>query len=829
MTTSALEVRPHLPSPGRRIPVSTYRLQLGPDLTFRQAREQLPYLESLGITDLYLSPILQAAPGSTHGYDVCDHSQISDVMGGRKEFEKLANAAHERGMGVIVDVVPNHMAVPTPLYHNKALWSVLKEGRRSPYASWFDGTGTKQGVMMPVLGERIGTVLAKNEITREQMVVPGFEDEGPQWVLRYFEHVFPVRSGTEMLPLHLCIKEQHHRLAYWKVAAEELNFRRFFDVDTLVAVRVEDDEVFDATHALLLELFHSGHIDGFRIDHPDGLADPRGYLRRLSVETGGAWVAVEKILEGNERLADDWPCAGTTGYDSSWRISALDVDPAGSHELFALSLGGAGDSLTSLAEVIEESKREITMTSLFAEVHRIADLAWSICREDIMLRDHAFRWIRTCIAELVIAFQRYRAYIVPGEKAPEEQRDVIMEAAADAYNRLDPDLHDTMKVVLDLLMGENVGIEGHSQRKRRDELLVRFQQVCGAVQAKGVEDTAYYRWTHLISLNEVGGNPEVWGIVPDDFHSWCSSMADTWPTTMTCGSTHDTKRSEDVRSRIGVLSQYASEWRTMIKDLQPLMGDINGHTANLLWQIIAGTWTDDGPIETDRLTAYALKAAREQKLWTSWTDQNADAEAHMVEILTELRDNPQMIEKFTEWYELTATAVRTSVLSRKAIQLTCLGVADIYQGTETLTDLLVDPDNRRPIDFKAMAKMLRAVNRRAPKNLAEEKMLLTHRILQLRARRPEVFVGETAKYRPLASSTGHILSYSRGENPDVIVLAERLRRSADAATGFTEHTVVLPRGQWKDIFTGVTTRGGQVPLARVLTDYPVSILERVDD
>ncbi len=317
----------HLPSAGRRMPVSTYRLQLGPKLTFDQAIEQLPYLDDLGVTDLYLSPILQAAPGSTHGYDVVDHSQISDMMGGRAAFERLATAAHARRMGVFVDVVPNHMGVPTPIYHNKALWSVLKDGPSSPYASWFDRTDEGDGMLMPFLGARIGTVLAANEITLEQRVIPGFEDVGPQPVLAYFDHVFPVRAGTETLPLPLCVAEQNYRLAFWRVAAEELNFRRFFDVDTLLAVRVEDPEVFDATHALLLDLFRVGHIDGFRIDHPDGLADPRGYMRRLSMATGGAWIAAEKILEVDEEMQADWPVAGTTGYDAAWRINALHMRP----------------------------------------------------------------------------------------------------------------------------------------------------------------------------------------------------------------------------------------------------------------------------------------------------------------------------------------------------------------------------------------------------------------------------------------------------------------------------------------------------------------------
>ena len=825
MTTTPAPVM-HLPSAGRRTPVTTYRLQLGPDLTFAQAQDQLDYLQALGATDIYLSPILQAAPGSTHGYDVTDHTTISEAMGGRQAFESLAQDAHVRGMGVVVDVVPNHMAVPTPLFHNQALWSVLKDGPDSPYARWFDGTDTSDGILMPVLGQRIGTVLKEGEITLEHEVVPGYEDAGAQPVLRYFDHIFPVRAGTELLPVEQCVKAQYYRLAYWKVADEELNFRRFFDVDTLVAVRVEEPEVFDATHALLLDLYRTGHIDAFRIDHPDGLADPRGYMRRLAVATGGAWIAAEKILEADEDMPNDWPVAGTTGYDASWRIGSLTIDPSGSSDLAWVAQTITGDIPGSFPEVVDTSKREITTTSLFAEVHRIATLADQICREDITLRDHTFRWIRACLVELVVAFDRYRAYVVPGEPAPEESVEILNETAAKARRVLDPELHDTLDVVVDLVLGRQVASEGHSQRELRDELVVRFQQVCGAVTAKGVEDTAFYRWTHLVSLNEVGGAPENWGLDVDAFHAWTSRMAATWPATMTCATTHDTKRGEDVRARIGVISAYSADWRAMVQSVAPLMDGIEGHTANLLWQTIAGTWTEHGMIPSDRLSAYALKAAREQKLWTSWTNGDTEAEEQMVATLTELATNEDVLAAFEAWYTLTEDAVRTSILARKAIQLTCLGVADLYQGCETIRTHLVDPDNRRPVDFAALAEKLTYLDRRDPVTLAEEKLHLTRQILQLRRRRPDVFVGAKAAYAPLPSSTGHVLSFTRGADPQVAVVAS-LRRPKEAAV-FATHTIVLPEGTWTDVLTRRTFDGGAAPVTDLLQRYPAAVLERTD-
>ncbi len=819
----------HLPSAGRRTPVSTYRLQLGPDLTFDQAIEHLGYLDDLGVTDLYLSPILQAAPGSTHGYDVVDHAAISVPMGGRDGFERLAAAAHARDMGVIVDVVPNHMGVPTPIYHNRALWSVLKDGPASPYAAWFDGTddGAAGGILMPVLGARIGTVLANGEITLQRRVIPGLEDEGEQPVLVYYDHVFPVRAGTENLPLPLCVQEQHYRLAYWKVADEELNFRRFFDVDTLAAVRVEDPDVFDATHALLLELFHAGHIDAFRIDHPDGLADPRGYLRRLSMATGGAWIAAEKILEGSEDLPDDWPVAGTTGYDAAWRISALHCDPNGAPDLGNIAHAITGDIPGSLPEAITTAKREIATTSLFAEVHRLATLADAICRDDIMLRDHTFSWIRSCLTEMIVALDRYRAYIVPGEPAPVDEIDIIEHAALKARAALDPELHETLEVVVDLLLGREVGVEGHTQRAQRDELIIRFQQVCGAVMAKGVEDTAFYRWTQLVSLNEVGGDPGAWSINSDEFHQWVSAMATEWPATMTCGTTHDTKRSEDVRSRIGVLSQYSSEWRALLTKLHPYASGLEGHTENLLWQTLAGTWTEAGPIERSRLERYLLKASREQKLWTSWTHNDTEGEAALSAFVERLYADADIMGAFADWYEFTADSVRTSVLSRKAIQLTCLGVADTYQSCETLQNYLVDPDNRSAVDFTHLAVTASALDTRNPRTLAEEKLHLTRAILRLRRRRPDAFVGAQATYRPLPSSTGHAVCFARGEDPQVVTVAARLHRVIENQHGFTEHSVVLPGGRWRDVLSGSEFDGGSALIADLLEHYPAAVLEKV--
>ena len=623
----------HTPGEGRRAPVSTYRLQLGPDLTFSQARELLPYLSDLGITDVYCSPILQAAPGSTHGYDVTDHSTISQPMGGEAAFRKFTDKAHELGMGIIVDVVPNHMAVPTPLYLNKALWSVLKYGPNSEYHDWFDIELEEdgEGLLMPMLGSRIGAVLANGELNLETMVVPGLEDEGEQHVLTYYDYVFPVRDQTESLPLAELVDRQFYRLAYWKVANEELNYRRFFDVDTLAAVRVEDKSVFDATHELLLQLFDEGHIDGFRIDHPDGLADPRGYFRQLSEATGGAWVAAEKILDGDEELPDDWPIAGTTGYDTAWRIQALQTDPAGLVTLGSVLTDIAGDSPGDLPDIIMEGKEEIIRDSLFTEVDRLAHILSELCQEDVRLRDHTFRALRDSVVALLLEMDRYRAYVVPGERPSQVAEKALRDAAERAKKRLAEDRHETLEIVVELLLGAEIGSAGRTHEAQRAELIIRFQQTCGPVMAKGMEDTAWYRWTLLTSSCEVGSYAVMPTYSADQFHAWVQKILPSWPMTMTAGTTHDTKRGEDVRARISVLSQYSTEWSHLLEDLRghakkQRPANLDGRTQNLLWQTIFGTWTADGPIEHERLVQYLEKASREQKTWTTWTEPDEDAE-----------------------------------------------------------------------------------------------------------------------------------------------------------------------------------------------------------
>ncbi|WP_369401362.1 malto-oligosyltrehalose synthase [Demequina soli] len=817
------------------MPVSTYRLQLSEDFTFADAAARLDYFSALGVAHLYLSPILTAAPGSTHFYDVVDHSRIAEVLGGERGLRDLSWQAGERGIGLIADVVPNHMAVPTPAFHNRALWSVLEEGHESPFAHWFDvDWGSGEPVLMPVLGQRIGTVLAAGELSIDHMVVPGLEDRGEVPVLRYWDHVFPIRPGTESLPLASLVEQQHYRLAYWRVANEELNYRRFFDVGSLVAVRVEDQDVFDATHERIVSLVKDGTLDGLRIDHPDGLADPAGYISRLSEATDGAWIVVEKILEDEERLPTTWKTAGTTGYDASWRVGALLRDPAGAAPLAGTLHRVTGDAMGELPAMIDAAKWEIVRESLSSEVHRLATIAHTICITDVRLRDHTWRALYDCLRTLLVTFDRYRAYVVEGEQPRPSSIETIDHAAERARRVLDPERFETLEVVVDLLKGAEVGSAGRTADANRRELITRFQQACGAVMAKGVEDTAYYRWTHLLPLCEVGSPAGRFAMPPAAFHAWAHEQQQLYPHAMTCLSTHDTKRSEDVRARLGVLSEAADQWDDLVQQLRASTSELrpaelDGRTENLWWQTLVGTSDEDGVMEWDRLEGYLVKAMREAKSHTTWTSINESYESQVLWFAQATHADPAVREAVEGWNRLTATGVRASVLGQKLLQLTMPGVPDVYQGTETLAPSLVDPDNRRPVDFDLRADMLqRALTGAKPRGLAEEKMLVTASALRIRRAHPAAFIGDDAGYVPLASSSGHAVVFARtvGEAPVTVTVATRAALELERLGGWAEHTVQLPEGRWRDVIGRHTVTGGSVPLAQLLRSHPVALLER---
>ena len=807
---------------------STYRLQLTKEFGFAAAEAVVDYVAALGASHLYLSPILQAVPGSGHGYDVTDHSEISADLGGMAGLDSLAHAARAAGMGIVVDVVPNHMAIPTPASLNAQLWSVLRDGPGSPYARWFDVDWTvpDRAMLMPLLGRRIGECLHDGEIT--------LDTSGPEPLVRYFDHVLPVRPGTESLSIEGLLDRQWYRLAYWRVAEEELNYRRFFDIDTLAALRVELPEVFEESHRLLAAVVRDGYIDGLRIDHPDGLADPRGYLTRLHEHTGGCWVVVEKILEGDEQLPADWLCAGTTGYDALRRVGELFVDPLAEQPLTevyrALTAPAEAEDADAgdFAAVIEASKREVLDGSLYSEVARLVNLLADICHDDIALRDHTRRGLEESLVEMLVAFDVYRAYVTPGQDPTPDTVTIVHRAAEVARERLPDERHATLDVVRDLALGR------YGRDPQRDEFVVRFQQTTGPVMAKGVEDTAFYRWYRLASANEVGGDPAGVGIDPDEFHAYAAGRAEAWPMTMTALSTHDTKRSEDVRARLSVLGEFTDQWTRTVQAWRVVSAVYGSHdgwpdpvTEYLIWQTLVGAW----PLETDRLVAYAEKATREAKVHTSWTEPDPAYDAGVRQFVERVCADENLRAGIGAFVGMIEPHARAVTLGQKLVQLTMPGVPDVYQGSECEFLALVDPDNRRPVDFDARRRILGALAAGEPaKDLDAEKLLVTTRALGLRRGHPDWF-GPRSDYRavptgPWMHGTEHAIAFLRSGRS--LTVASRLTAGLGRTGGWGEAAVAAPEGTWTDILTRRQYDGGPVRLAALLDRLPVALLVRED-
>jgi (1->4)-alpha-D-glucan 1-alpha-D-glucosylmutase len=774
------------------------------------------YLSTLGVSHVYLSPILQATPGSTHGYDVVDHSRISAELGGEAGFRAMVAALRGHGLGVVVDVVPNHMAVPQPESLNRQLWSVLAAGPGSEFAHWFDVDWAAGGgrFLLPILAGPVSGCLA--DLRLDPAGEPAAGITGP--VLRYFDHLLPVRPGTGHLPLAGLLAAQHYRLAPWQDAAE-LNWRRFFDLTSLIAVRVEDPRVFTATHGLLLALAAEGLIDGLRVDHPDGLADPRGYLRRLAAASGGRWLVAEKILSGPETLPADWPVAGTTGYDALAATDALFTDPAGAGPLTAYYQEFTGGP-ARFAPVAQAARREVAGTLLAAEVTRLARLAAQAGQP--ALAGVPARDLRTVLAELLAGFGVYRAYLVPGEPASPATRAAVRAAAAAAGRQLPPRLRTILRVVTSLVIGSGGDpVPGSAGAT----FAVVFQQACGPVQAKGVEDTALYRWSRLVSRNEVGGDPDRPGATPAEFHAFAGHLARSWPATMTTLSTHDTKRQEDVRARLAVLAESAPGWARAVRRWHARAVALTAgrlpeaDTEYLLWQTLAGAW----PVSGDRLAGYLCKAMREAKTATSWISPDPGYEAAVLSFAAAVLADRPLTGWIGQFVAALAPAARVNSLGMKLVQLTMPGVPDVYQGCELTGLALVDPDNRRPVDFVRRAQLLARLDAGQPAGqLDTEKLLVTSAVLRLRRAHPDWFAGS---YQPLAAdgpAAGHCVAFCRGGQ--VITVATRLPAGLAAAGGWRGTVLPLPARGWRDVLTGTRYAGPRPPLAELTGRLPVALL-----
>ncbi|WP_314254819.1 malto-oligosyltrehalose synthase [Streptomyces sp. DSM 40907] len=733
-------------------PTSTYRLQLRPEFPFAAAEAAVPYIASLGVSHLHLSPVLEAVPGSTHGYDVTDHSRVRAELGGEPGLRALAGTARAHGLGLVLDIVPNHMAVPTPLRLNRPLWEVLREGPGSPYARWFDIDWEAGG------GQMLLPVLAGPADSCE------LRADGE--VLRYGEQQFPLREGTSGLALPELLAAQWYRPAWWREARTSLNYRRFFTISELIGVRVEDPEVFTATHAKVLELVRDGVADGLRIDHVDGLADPEQYLRRLRAAAGdGCWVVVEKILAREERLPSAWPVAGTTGYDALHRVDGVFTDPEGAAELAARY--GETTGLPRWPEAARVSAREVLTGDLAAELGA--------------LERQAGPELAAAVRELLIAFPVYRPY--PGE--PDLPPRALEQAAAAAGP-------GAVAAVRELLL-------------RDPAFAARFAQTSAALRAKSLEDRAFYRYAPLLSATEVGGEPGRPAVSAAEFHAYCAALAQEWPAAGTVLSTHDTKRSADVRARIAALSQAPE-----------LMGRPEGPDPQLAWvarqtALGLGRVPEAGP----RLADALLKAVREAALHTSWTERDEEYEAGVAGYVRAPLDLPAEL----------AGAARANLLGMTLLHLAMPGVPEVYQGAETEYRALVDPDNRRPAHFPRRA-LARLDTGAAPAGPAEEKLGLTAALLRLRRDRPELFRG----YAPVLArgpAAGHLLAFTRA--PGLLVAATRLSHRLAASGGWRDTRLQLPPGTWTRFAPfspradSTMSHSGPAEVAALLDGHPVGV------
>jgi len=879
--------------------LATYRLQLRRELGFNEVRRWLSYFRALGVSHLYLSPILQAAPGSTHGYDVVDPTTVNAELGGNDAFRALSEEVHRAGLGQIVDIVPNHMAVGP---QNPWWWDVLENGPSSYFAATFDlvwestEERLRDKVLLPVLGDHAGLIIDNKEITLQR--------DGGRFTLAYHDHRFPVapRSLGEVvgraadvcgspdlafiadayrnLPLpnatdrasverrhrdkgvlggqlarlaaerpevaaaldqavealnadpeamDAFLGQQNHRLAYWRSASRDLGYRRFFDVNNLAALRMEDENVFRASHVRVAEWLKRGWVDGVRVDHVDGLRDPLTYLARLRGLVTGGFIFVEKILGERESLRGYWPVDGTTGYEFASDVTALFVEPSGEKPLTALYERVTGET-RSFDETELECKRQVAGDLFGSDLNRLTSALLAICEKRRHFRDYTRHEIHETLRELLAAFPVYRSYVREGEPAMSEDVRLIDDAVARVKERapaLDGRLVD---FVGQILKGELGGAA-------EADFAARFQQTTGPVMAKGVEDTTFYVWNRFAALNDVGGSPSRFGLGLAELHAANEARAARWPRNLLASTTHDTKRSEDVRARMVLLAECPSAWADLVADLfrfsqrHRSAAGPDDATLYLLFQTLVGAW----PLDSERAAAYMLKASREAKRQTSWTHPDAAFEEAVQGFVKGALADTELVARVEAFVATLLRPGRENGLAQLLLKLTSPGVPDIYQGSELWDLRLVDPDNREPVSFGARDELLRALDAESvgslnaklgdPRDPGLPKLWVLREALKVRRSQAPAF-GEGGSYEPWAATGAkgdEVIAYARGGRVATVVSRWPLRRASSG--GWQDTALALPAGAWRDVFSGARREGpSRWPLAELLGAFPVALL-----
>ncbi|CAA9220928.1 MAG: GH13_26 / GH13 / GH13_20 [uncultured Chthoniobacterales bacterium] len=972
-----------------RIPTSTYRLQFNRTFTFNDAREIVPYLHALGIDDCYASPYFQARAESLHGYDITDHNKLNAAIGSREEYDAFVAELHARGMGQVLDFVPNHMGIGEPL--NQWWMDVLENGPSSVYAPYFDidwrplKSDLHDKVLLPILGDQYGRVLERGELK--------VRFEGGAFYLNYYEHEWPIAPGTyrhvlqialgllephrdedfyaefqsimtalDYLPrrtetdpariaerarekeiikrrldrrcqeapqvldaiqravtqingtpgdarsfdaLDELVNDQAYRLSFWRVAAEEINYRRFFDINDLAAIKMELPEVFDSAHKLLLELVGNGAVTGLRIDHPDGLYLPAQYFAKLQQRcaqalahghsersaaqsrnpdgspsgpprdpstspsaslgmTGDAravYLVVEKILSGKERLPGDWPVHGTTGYDFGRLVNNVLCDSSAEDAITKAFRRFVGHSM-HFGHLVYAKKRLVMRLSLANDVNVLGAMLDRLSEQNRWFRDFTLEALSRAVRETIACFPVYRTYVTPGQPVSPEDRDVIDRAIAAAKRRnpaIETSVFNFLRDILLFRFPENLDDEA---RAAHVHFVLKFQQCTGPIMAKGLEDTVFYIFNRLAALNEVGGEPQHFGISVAGFHEENTHYQQKWPMGMLTTSTHDTKRSEDVRARMVAISELPHVWRTSLqrwrtinRRLKRQLEEAQAPDANeeyLLYQTLLGTWPmqpSGAPVETvteeyvGRIQAYMTKALKEAKINTSWIQPNEEWDSAMRDFITGVLE-PSAKNKFVPTFLPLAAQMAqlgaVNSLSQVLLKMTAPGVPDVYQGNEIWDFSLVDPDNRRPVDYQLRKQMLEALESASPDELLRNwadgriKLLVTSRMLRFRRDHPELFL--KSSYVPLATAGTHAescIAFAREEGSQwIVTVAPRL----SSRVGFPpigdlwqDTSIELPEaaagGGTRELFTGRELRmeGRALMLSEAMSVLPFAV------
>jgi (1->4)-alpha-D-glucan 1-alpha-D-glucosylmutase len=881
---------------------ATYRLQLRAEFDFAAAAAQADYLARLGISHVYCSPYTQAARGSTHGYDVVDPNSISEDLGGEAGHRAMCDAFSANHLAQVLDVVPNHMSIADRRnrWWWDVLADGQGSGY-APFfdIAWeVDEPKLRHRVLLPVLGDQVGRVLEDGliRLVREDgtLLVAYGDNRYPLSIETVAElltaatdvEVADIVAAVSSLPagvdeasrreryaarratgeriagllsdanigaavdallgelnrdvaaLDRILNEQHHRLARWQTAVEEVNYRRFFDINTLVALRMEDEAVFAESTSLIAELVRSGDVDGLRVDHIDGLRRPLQYAQRLRAATGPhTWLLTEKILQRGEQ-PPRWTLDGTSGYDFLAAVNGLFVDPDGREVLEALHTEVTAQP-SDFAVFALDGKRAILHSALVSDVERITGLLADVCAAYPTQRDHTRSELREAVVELVAAVPVYRTYVDPRLPPPSAVDAATIRAAAATAHGNAPDVDARLlDFIADLFVlgdAEDVATADEDMHLAQGDLVLRLQQLCATAMAKGVEDTACYRHLVLVALNEVGDSPAHFGVDVASFHAFNARTQSDRPLTMLATSTHDTKRSEDVRCRLDLISEIPDEWAACVRRWRAINA---GHrredlpdaaTEYLLYQTLAGAW----PLSTDRAVAYMQKAAHEEKRETSWLQPNRAYDAAVRDFVTAVLADARFVADLDGFVATLVDCGRINSLGATLLKLTSPGVPDIYQGCELWDLSLVDPDNRRPVDYSRRRALLDEYSGRtaaqawaADRDSGAAKLLLIRDALALRSRVRHAYA-ERGAYVPMRADgefADDVVAFIRGIPAAVIAIAQRrpLRRSGH----WGDTMLQLPDGEWRNVCDGAGVAGPTAALHDLLAGFPVALLER---